>query len=69
MEHGPSWGLLGLGSVSDFSSIPCTFIELRLGARFWGQRKDRETVPQKLTERSRAWEEGGRGSRLGGSQG
>lgn len=46
-----------MGSVSDFSSIPCTFIELRLGARFWGQRKDRETVPQKLTERSRAWEE------------
>ena len=41
-----------MGSVSDFSSIPCTFIELRLGARFWGQRKDRETVPQKLTERS-----------------
>ena len=46
-----------MGSVPDFRSIPCPFIELRLRARYWGQRKERETVPQKLTERSRAWEE------------
>lgn len=50
-------GSSGLGSIPDFDSTPCTFIELQLHARCWGQRKDRETVPQELTERSREWEE------------
>lgn len=50
-------GSSGLGSVPDFDSTLCTFIELQLHARCWGQRKDRELVPQELTERSRAWEE------------